>query len=74
MSQFGSCGANNWISVCCRCTSVNISLTVDAGWVVVNLRHEGYFRVNYDEENWNALIGQLNTDHTVSVLECVFVV
>lgn len=45
-----------------------VSLTLpnaDVDWVVVNLRHQGYFRVNYDAENWKALITQLNTDHTV---------
>lgn len=45
-----------------------VSLTLpnaDVDWVVVNLRHRGYFRVNYDAENWKALITQLNTDHWV---------
>ncbi|KAK7461238.1 hypothetical protein BaRGS_00038713, partial [Batillaria attramentaria] len=36
----------------------------EADWFVVNLKHEGYFRVNYERENWMALISQLNSDHT----------
>ena len=38
---------------------VNLTLpNADVDWVVVNLRHRGYFRVNYDAENWKALITQ----------------
>ncbi|XP_076438167.1 uncharacterized protein LOC143277263 isoform X2 [Babylonia areolata] len=47
-------------------TTLRIDLTSpDEDWVVVNLRHEGYYRVNYDVTAWKALIGQLNADHTV---------
>ncbi|KAM5171352.1 aminopeptidase N-like isoform 1-T2 [Mantella aurantiaca] len=31
-------------------------------WILVNLDVTGYYRVNYDENNWNKLINQLNTD------------
>nr|XP_045584294.1 uncharacterized protein LOC123746672 [Procambarus clarkii] len=34
-------------------------------WVIFNLQETGYYRVNYDEDNWNLLIQQLNTDHQV---------
>ncbi|XP_067653178.1 aminopeptidase N-like [Haliotis asinina] len=34
-------------------------------WVVVNGQQWGYYRVNYEERNWMALIKQLETDHTV---------
>ncbi|XP_046334825.2 aminopeptidase Ey-like [Haliotis rufescens] len=35
------------------------------GWVLVNLHQTGYYRVNYEEANWLALVRQLETDHTV---------
>ncbi|XP_076040625.1 aminopeptidase N-like isoform X3 [Oratosquilla oratoria] len=34
-------------------------------WVIFNLQQTGYYRVNYEERNWNLLIKQLMTDHTV---------
>lgn len=37
----------------------------DSDWVLANVRHKGFYRVNYDEANWNVLIDQLNTDHLV---------
>ncbi|CAH1790157.1 unnamed protein product [Owenia fusiformis] len=33
-------------------------------WVLVNVNQMGYYRVDYDTTNWNALIGQLNVSHT----------
>ena len=35
-------------------------------WFIVNVQQYGYYRVNYDQNNWDALISQLNNDHTVS--------
>ena len=32
-------------------------------WVVGNLHHSGFYRVNYDQQNWQLLIQQLNNDH-----------
>jgi len=29
-------------------------------WVIGNIKHSGFYRVNYDSENWNILINQLN--------------
>ncbi|KAL8580187.1 hypothetical protein ACOMHN_059160 [Nucella lapillus] len=47
-------------------TSLTVPLpSAEEDWAVVNLRHEGYYRVNYDVTTWKALIAQLNTDHTV---------
>ncbi|XP_069952147.1 aminopeptidase N [Cherax quadricarinatus] len=34
-------------------------------WVIFNVQEIGYYRVNYDDDNWNLLIQQLNNDHQV---------
>ena len=34
-------------------------------WIVGNLQYLGYYLVNYDERNWNAIIDQLKTDRSV---------
>lgn len=33
-------------------------------WFIINKQQTGYYRVNYDENNWNRIIQQLKTDHT----------
>uniref|UniRef100_A0A8B9LDC1 Aminopeptidase n=1 Tax=Astyanax mexicanus TaxID=7994 RepID=A0A8B9LDC1_ASTMX len=32
-------------------------------WLLANINCTGYYRVNYDEENWYKLIDQMETDH-----------
>ncbi|NXY50682.1 AMPN Aminopeptidase, partial [Ceuthmochares aereus] len=34
-------------------------------WLLLNLNVSGYFRVNYNQENWNQLLNQLSTNHQV---------
>ncbi|XP_047471489.1 LOW QUALITY PROTEIN: aminopeptidase Ey-like [Penaeus chinensis] len=34
-------------------------------WVIFNLQETGYYRVNYDDHNWNLIIQQLKKDHQV---------
>ncbi|XP_059611054.1 aminopeptidase Ey isoform X2 [Phlebotomus argentipes] len=29
-------------------------------WLIVNLQQSGYYRVNYDDENWRAIVSDLN--------------
>nr|KAG5686653.1 hypothetical protein BaRGS_013440 [Batillaria attramentaria] len=36
-----------------------------AGWILANVLQYGYYRVNYDPQNWNALINQLKRGHTL---------
>ncbi|KAK2838304.1 hypothetical protein Q7C36_013118 [Tachysurus vachellii] len=36
---------------------------VDSDWLVANLDVLGYYRVNYDMENWRKLLHQLQTSH-----------
>jgi aminopeptidase N len=34
-------------------------------WVLINPKGIGYYRVNYDLDNWMAIVKQLQTDHNV---------
>lgn len=37
--------------------------TNDNGWIIGNIQHTGFYRVNYDIDNWNKLIDQLKINH-----------
>lgn len=39
--------------------------TTGNDWVLVNLNITGYYRVNYDTENWERLLNQLTENHKV---------
>ncbi|XP_068246618.1 uncharacterized protein [Palaemon carinicauda] len=41
------------------------SLPDQNNWVIFNLQETGYYRVNYDDNNWNLIIHQLQTDYEV---------
>lgn len=45
--------------------SVKINLNSTDDWLIGNLQHAGFYRVNYDQENWIRLINQLETNHTI---------
>lgn len=46
-------------------SSAVVDLSIPKGdWIIANLQESGYYRVNYDEKNWNLLVDQLLTDHT----------
>jgi hypothetical protein len=32
-------------------------------WILANIKHAGWYRVNYNQENWELLITQLNVNH-----------
>lgn len=34
-------------------------------WVLANLNITGYYRVNYDQANWDRLLTALSTNHKV---------
>ncbi|XP_047482307.1 aminopeptidase N-like isoform X1 [Penaeus chinensis] len=39
------------------------SLPAKDKWVIFNVQETGYYRVNYDAENWNLIIQQLKDNH-----------
>lgn len=45
--------------------SVSFNIAEHTNWVKGNAGMFGYYRVNYDEQNWNKLVSQLHTNHTV---------
>lgn len=47
-------------------TAVYEAMKTDTDWVLANLNMSGYYRVNYDLENWHRLITQLDANHEVS--------
>uniref|UniRef100_A0ACB8E535 Uncharacterized protein n=1 Tax=Sphaerodactylus townsendi TaxID=933632 RepID=A0ACB8E535_9SAUR len=47
-------------------TNGNFSTASEPGkWLICNINVTGYFRVNYDQENWDRLLGQLGSNHQV---------
>lgn len=41
-----------------------ISTGINASeWIIFNVQQTGYYRVNYEIENWQALTDQLLTEH-----------
>ncbi|KAL7866778.1 hypothetical protein AOLI_G00145920 [Acnodon oligacanthus] len=47
-------------------SAVHKSMKVSKGeWVLVNVNVSGYYRVNYDLENWERLLSQLNSNHQI---------
>lgn len=55
--------------LCVSTVTIGHSVPNDSdAWILVNVQQIGYFRVLYDDDNWHALIRQLNKDLTVSWL------
>ncbi|NXP40083.1 AMPN Aminopeptidase, partial [Leiothrix lutea] len=47
-------------------TDTNNDFKVNSSdWLLLNLNVTGYFRVNYNQDNWNRLLKQLDDNHTV---------
>lgn len=38
-----------------------------SGWIKGNVGQKGFYRVNYDDTNWDALANALKTDHKVGI-------
>lgn len=61
---------NEWQAA--KCVSVSFPLTETAEavkttdeWLVANINMTGFYRVNYDSDNWDRLLATLNTNHQV---------
>ncbi|XP_056008322.1 putative aminopeptidase-2 isoform X2 [Ostrea edulis] len=51
-----------WFNDSVKDIAVNVPA---ADWILGNVQEIGYYRMNYDLDNWNKLIGQLKADHKV---------
>ncbi|NWQ94769.1 AMPN Aminopeptidase, partial [Burhinus bistriatus] len=54
-------GDRYWLT---KVSETNDTFKVGSGsWLLLNLNVSGYFRVNYNPENWDQLLSQLSTNH-----------
>lgn len=48
-----------------KATNTNVTLAGTDDWLVANIKMKGFYRVNYDSDNWERLLTKLSTDHRV---------
>ncbi|XP_023669966.2 aminopeptidase N-like [Paramormyrops kingsleyae] len=48
-----------------KATDTHKAMKINTGWVLANVHMSGYFRVNYDTDNWEQLLTQLINNHKV---------
>ncbi|XP_061855431.1 aminopeptidase N [Colius striatus] len=59
----GQTGSRYWLT---DISAINEQFKVaENSWLLLNLNVSGYFRVNYNQENWDQLLNQLSTNHQV---------
>ncbi|XP_029162710.1 aminopeptidase N-like [Nylanderia fulva] len=46
----------------CRSRDLKLSASKENGWIIFNIQQIGYYRVNYDDENWRRISHYLNHD------------
>ncbi|GAB1610746.1 leucyl-cystinyl aminopeptidase-like isoform X1 [Argonauta hians] len=54
-----------WFTSERKTLNATTSRLTNQSWVLANLNQFGFYRVNYDLSNWESLVQQLNTDHSV---------
>ncbi|XP_063887378.1 aminopeptidase N-like isoform X1 [Scylla paramamosain] len=62
-ADFSKTAPSRWLSKTDSKITIR-SLPNSSQWVIFNVQETGYYRVNYDENNWKQLIKQLKADHT----------
>lgn len=45
----------------------DIDLNAEEDWYIINKQQTGYYRINYDENNWNKLIDALKSESRTSI-------
>jgi aminopeptidase N len=54
-----------WINLTDSFIQIPLNEETEKRWILGNLNFMGYYRVNYDKQNWLKIINQLKEDHTV---------
>ncbi|KAK8402123.1 hypothetical protein O3P69_001307 [Scylla paramamosain] len=62
-ADFSKTAPSRWLSKTDSKITIR-SLPDSRQWVIFNVQETGYYRVNYDDNNWELLIKQLKADHT----------
>lgn len=53
-------------------TATNKDMILGASeWLVANINMKGFYRVNYDSQNWERLLSKLSSQHQVQHLQCL---
>ena len=55
---------NDNVFISSQVSIANLPYSSDA-WILANVGQTGFYRVNYDQGNWEALAQQLRVDHVV---------
>ncbi|XP_063377434.1 aminopeptidase N-like [Cydia fagiglandana] len=67
--DFNDTSPQGWLPPTFPATSFDIPGLADAEWFIINKQQTGYYRVNYDSSNWEALTKVLTESHeTIHVL------
>ncbi|XP_060801844.1 aminopeptidase N [Amyelois transitella] len=61
--DFNDTSPQYWLPLALIAQSVNIPGLADADWYIINKQQTGYYRVNYDEDNWRALAEELRSSY-----------
>lgn len=56
---------NNVVICFLHIFAVKFTLNDNIKWIKMNNDQNGYYRVMYNQENWDGLIAQLRADHSV---------
>ena len=51
--------------------NINIGKLDNKNWIIGNIKHSGFYRVNYDLDNWNLLINQLNNESEFEIIDVI---
>ncbi|KAG8230286.1 hypothetical protein J437_LFUL010189 [Ladona fulva] len=64
--NFNDTTPNNWIMENQREIMIT-DLPLEKEWIIFNIQVTGYYRVNYDDENWKLITDYLNSDNHVKI-------
>ncbi|KAJ8733122.1 hypothetical protein PYW08_001420 [Mythimna loreyi] len=63
--DFSDTRPQHWVPPSFPARSFDIPGLSNASWYIINKQQTGYYRVNYDTQNWAALATALNNNHEV---------